>query len=462
MGGIQAGISFENGEICSVSNVRKETWKSIHFQSDDCFLCFLPICCYLCREQFGCKMENNVAKRPVIVTPEVRPTRFDTLMQSKSITFASYNYTRMQYNVLLHIKEELQTYLTKHPSDLDGIKAIVVPLYCTDYPHFRGDTKAFYLYMQEFINSNNGVVFNWKYDMHDETPITQWMRQYLERLRGIGIKHGEVISQSSVIMTHVFYGTSSGTLGVAINPTIIPFLLYIGAGIDYTTYIRSVADSFKSFYSSRIYEMICDWSSLQPSYVISIDSFKAYFKLNKDYENRDLKRNILEVAKKEIAASSSPVKFTYEMKFDPQFVVQPKGRKAPVSEVSSGRKMANTIVFYFEYSDGNKLLKKRTIDSLVLLFKGIADPQKISCCERLAVTVYENGQAKKIRSKFLYYNKRLSLQKCSKEYCRNVLLKVVRELTGTDLRSDKHIRNAMIQTKKNSPEPMTLFPEYDS
>ena len=80
--------------------------------------------------------------------------------------------------------------------------------------------------------------------------------------------------------------------------------------------------------------------------------------------------------------------------------------------------------------------------------------------EALAKQIVENGQDGKVKSKFAFYDKKVHSGKMSVDEYRNTMLKIVREVSGFDLRSDAHIRNSIRtrkKTKRIDNEPRLLF-----
>lgn len=72
----------------------------------------------------------------------------------------------------------------------------------------------------------------------------------------------------------------------------------------------------------------------------------------------------------------------------------------------------------------------------------------------------EAGNESLLKSKFMFYDKRVSLGKMRPEEYKNTMLKIIREVTGVDLRSDSHIRNSIRSRRKykcDGNEPKLLF-----
>ena len=393
---------------------------------------------------------------------DIVPADCSSIRQSKTITFASYGLSRIHTHMLIHIREELQSFLVKHTSDVPEGTRVRVPLFVKDYPHFKGNVVALYNSLDELVkNSGNFIQFTWTYSER-LSPLLRWMFG-LDNVRGKREKlvDGAVVHRTSAIITDVDYveGTSDYVM-VNLNPSVVPFLLYDGSYIGSTMFSRDVALSFKSVYSIRIYEFLMDWSTKTTVKVWSLSELRFRLRLWKEKDgvrkelyvsnNYGLRSKILDVAKREINGSASSVSFDYELFYDSQF-----GESA-----AKTKREANAIRFYIRRRDDQTDRGELRQKMLAMLFGDISDKEKSVYCDRLAKQAVDNGQDEQLVSKFVYYGnllKKGSIQR--KEYV-NTMLKIVREITGVDLRSDSHIRNSRLYSKKTGSshgEPRLLF-----
>ena len=393
---------------------------------------------------------------------DIVPADFSSIRQSKTITFASYGLSKTHTHMLIHIREELQSFLVKHTSDVPEGTRVRVPLFVKDYPHFKGNVVALYNSLDELVKkSGNFIQFTWTYSER-LSPLLRWMFG-LDNVRGKREKlvDGAVVHRTSAIITDVDYveGTSDYVM-VNLNPSVVPFLLYDGSYIGSTMFSRDVALSFRSVYSIRIYEFLMDWSTKTSVKVWSLAELRFRLKLWKEKDgvrkelyvsnNYGLRSKILDVAKREINDSASSVSFDYELFYDPQF-----GESA-----AKTKREANAIRFYIRRRDDQTDRGELRQKMLAMLFGDISDKEKSVYCDRLAKQAVDNGQDEQLVSKFVYYGnllKKGSIQR--KEYV-NTMLKIVREITGVDLRSDSHIRNSRLYSKKTGSshgEPRLLF-----
>ena len=82
-----------------------------------------------------------------------------------------------------------------------------------------------------------------------------------------------------------------------------------------------VATQLRSFYSIRIYELLCMFRN-QPSFSYSLDKLREYLELKNKFKRKDhLKAKILDVARQHLKDVGSDLLFTYETRKHGRFVV---------------------------------------------------------------------------------------------------------------------------------------------
>lgn len=376
------------------------------------------------------------------------------ILQPKTVTYAKYRFSKIHNLMFIHIREELQLYITSHKEDINKTDAISVPLFVNHYPHFRGNTVAMFKSASEMmVDKCNLVSFEWQYNPEYHAELLRWMRRGIDlRSRGVfNPQAGEKIHQSSLLITDVMYCENDpGKILVFLNPNLLPFLLYYGRGVGGTYFDRDVALRLRSRYSFRLYEYIMDWSTSTDVKVVSLTELKDLIVFPDSYDVNDIRNRVLNVAKDEIEAAGSPLCFDFEFKYDSTFGGVPGKR---------GAYPKNCVVFTLhkkEFVDYRDLTRKQ----LVVMLQGIADREKLYLCVDVAERSVSSGVDAKLKSKFFYYDKKVASGKMSVNEYKNTLLKIVRELTGTDLRSDSHIRNSVKASKKyisSGNEPKLLF-----
>ena len=375
------------------------------------------------------------------------------ILQPKTVTRAIYRISRLHYQMLVHIREELQLYITNNPQEISSQELITVPLFCKHYPHFAGKASAFFDSVKEFMSRKNVVSFQWCYNSSFHKSLFQWMQRGRKGRSATLLEpaDGELIQEASVIIVNAVRCVNDpDKIIVSINPQVLPFLLYYGPGVGGTCFDRDVLLRMGSWFSCRLYEYIMDWSTSCSVKVISLKELRHMLQYPESYKVYDVKRKVLDVAKLEFEQTGSSVLFDYKFEYQADF--------GPVTG-TRGRYPSNCVVFTLykkEFSDWKELSRKQ----LQVMLQGIADREKMHFCEALAKQIVENGQDGKVKSKFAFYDKKVHSGKMSVDEYRNTMLKIVREVSGFDLRSDAHIRNSIRtrkKTKRIDNEPRLLF-----
>lgn len=406
---------------------------------------------------FDVASDSDGLEEKFVASEEVLPADYSSIRQSKVMTFASYGLSKIHTNMLVHIREELQGFLLKHVDQVPEETLIQVPLFVKDYPHFKGNVVALYESAKTLLKENNHVEFSWTYSER-LSPLLRWMFG-LDNVRGRQrekLVNGAVVHQASALIVNVRYveGTSDYVM-LQLNPACIPFLLYDGKLIGSTMFNRDVALGFKSAYSNRIYEFLMDWSTKSAVKVLPLSEIRFRLKLDKSYEsNANLRMRILEVARREINASASSVNFDFELYYDPQFG----------DDGGRTKKKANAVRFVMTRKDVKTDLSELRRKMVKLLLEDVADKEKSVYCDRLSYQIVENGTAEVLIAKFTYYDGRMKKGKIQRKEYVNTMLKIVREVTGFDLRSDSHIRNSKIYSRRTNTsfnEPRLLFDGAD-
>lgn len=377
------------------------------------------------------------------------------ILQPKTVTRATYRISRIHYQMLVHIREELQMYITNNPQEVSSQELITIPLFCSHYPHFDGKSGAFLESVKQFMLRDNVISFQWRYSSSFHKTLFQWMQRGMKGRAATRLepKDGDLIQQVSVIIVNaVRCVNDTDKIIVSINPQVLPFLLYYGPGVGGTCFDRDVLLKMNSWFSCRLYEYIMDWSTSCSVKLISLDELRSMLQYPENYKVYDIKRKILNVAKQEFEENGATVLFDYKLKYDVAF--------GPVTG-SRGRYPSNCVEFTIykrEYTDWKELSRKQ----ILVMLQGIADKEKMHLCPSLAKQIVDNGQESLIKSKFAYYDKKVHSEKMVPQEYINTMLKIILQVTGVELRSDLHVRNAVLKRKKRPKvdnEPKLLFGE---
>ena len=407
----------------------------------------------LFKDEFSGQEVSGSCDVPAVVDNRER-LNVREILQPKTVTRASYRLTHLHYHILVHIREELQAYITNNPADVRSNELITVPLFCDDYPHFKGNGSAFLGYVKELMLKDNVISFEWRYNSSFHKDLFQWMQRGMCGRSGARMAvptDGALIQQASVIIANAMRCENDpNKVVVSINPAVLPFLLYYGPGVGGTCFDRDVILTFRSMYSCRLYENLMDWSTSCGVKVVSLEEFRMLLQYPENYKVYDIKRKILDVAKEEFENCGSSVLFDFKFRYDSQF--------GSVSG-TRGRYPANCIEFTMyrkDFVDWKELSRKQ----ILVMLQGVADREKQGLCEATARKIVKDGKDTVVKSKFLYYDKKMSSGKMSLSEYKNTMLKIIREVSGVDLRSESHIRNSLRSRRKyagSGNEPKLLF-----
>jgi len=352
-----------------------------------------------------------------------------SILQSKNLTFASYNFSEFQENVLTRLAEQIQLRIVRDPDELDAaVGACVgarIPLYIEDFPAFQRNMKAFSKAVFDIRKLDFG--FRWKLSqMSENSKIRQSFRDP-DTGRPLYGENDIIHSQGSIITMIHQSSKNRGVITVDLNPWALPFLLYYGKGVGGTKYDRDIALSLSGKYSKRLYKMICDWATSSDIIEFTLNDFCDMFMLPKCYSPSLILHKIILPSKKEIDLSRSKLKFECEPIYD---------------EESKGTGRKSFVGFCFILEDLSKKEKDRERKLLQLLFEQVADAERRRDCARVSKEIKEAGMIRSLISKFLYYGNKRDRGEISKEEFKNTMLKILREKAGVDLRSWQHIVNS--------------------
>ena len=352
------------------------------------------------------------------------------IMQPKTVTYAKYDYSRIQYQVFVRIREELTAHISKNFADLNPKEYISVPVFCSHYPHFHGHIQRFASFLEEMTKDMavNYISFSWRFDVSRHAALYRWLMESTNAVTGRFRlpPDGTVISQEGLLFTHILHSSDNPDLfWVDINPRFFPFLL----------------------------EKLMDWSSSCSVKVVSFEQLRDFLSFPEQYGAREIRRRVLEVVKSQLDEAGSSVTFEYEFKYNSEFGF--------VSN-ASGPLRSNCVVFSIVHRefDNFDLAVQRVFVSL----KEIADREMSAHCKELALRIVKEGKEPFIMSKFNYYNEQMRNGLIKMPRYKNTMLAIVNQSFGVDLRSEAHRRNSTRFMKKNYPEcssgePRLLFGE---
>lgn len=209
------------------------------------------------------------------------------VIQPNSITNARYDYTAVQENVITCIVDALQKHLNKEVLiDLDLWGNPTIRLNASE---IAAGKNKFHVYKQIRELRKKEIVFEYQ---------------------NADLEQEEVCTGLINTVRKVAY---SDYINIEISKWAIPYILYWGKGIGGTVYNKSLALTLRGIYAKRMYKLCCRWEDVG-GFVMSIDEFRSLFELEEKYNRiEDLKKRVLDPAKKEIQ-QVSPMYFDYTFK----------------------------------------------------------------------------------------------------------------------------------------------------
>lgn len=388
------------------------------------------------KEEPFAKSVANVIKKSTTPTalPEVRPKTVKesmSILQSKTMTYASYDLTAIQEDMLTFITEQLQDFASSKASlirpDLFG--QLSVELDTDNFPTLERNKKKLLVQIDDLRKKD----FEFSWNCHfANTPEAKSM--FAET--GIDPDFVEVETKGTIITTrHDIKNTSRVILNI--NPWSIPYLLYYGPKVGGTKYYKEIALGLPSKYSKRIYKMIMDWHTMGDYHEESIANFRYCLQIPESYDNNKIKKEILDKAKKEILESGSHITFDYEL-------------KTRDFSSSKTKRAADTIAFSIKGNHIKKDSQEMNTKMMKMMLVEIADKNRGALCEACAQKIVSDGKYNHILSKFTYYSKQLQDRRLSKGAYKSTLLKIILQETGFELRSAEHVKNSEKFKRKNN------------
>ena len=366
------------------------------------------------------------------------------IMQPKTVTYADFHFSKIHNQIFIRIKEELQLYIEKDLGRLKSNELIQVPLFCSHYPGFHGNSRLFYDSIQKLMSEANVVRFEWRFDASRHSDLYRWMMNAGQGggRRAVAVpKDGALFQQASVLIVNAYrVQDDPDKLLVDINPKLVPFLLYYGEGNGGTAFNRDVALRLTSGYSFDMYYKICDWVTSCNSKTFHLEEFRRLFHIPAAYDVREINRRVLAVCKRELEEARSDIEFDYDIRYSLDY---------GLPESPRGRLKSNCVVLFFSRREKQDASAGRRV-ALQFLLKNIADKEKAHLCGEAVRIVCDQNRDITLMNKFQFYDQKVKDRRLSRSAFRNVMLKIVREMTGIDLRSDLHIRNAKIRERRDA------------
>jgi plasmid replication initiation protein len=240
-----------------------------------------------------------------------------SLVQPNKVTNARYDYTEVQENVLTCMIEAIQDHMTKEkPIETDLFGHPTIRIKASEIA--KGNTKLYVLQQLRELRKKD-IDFEYINDKGQTEDVTTGLISSFRSIR------------------------ETDFIEVEISVWAIPFLLYWGKGVGGTVFSKTIALTLKGVYTKRLYKFCKRWEDVGGK-AMDLDEFKQMLMVEGKYKKpADLKRFVLEPAKKQMAKHAD-VCFKYEFK---------KIRSRSYNSISfkifstkAGRKQDNTGEWY--------------------------------------------------------------------------------------------------------------------
>lgn len=313
-----------------------------------------------------------------------------SLMHSNSLTFAHKNISSMQQEIMVLVIEKLQDYVTTDERFFENYPLV---------PDFELD-------ISEICDPSNKAKVLCSIDALRDIDFTfrQWNPVYKKYVTF----HGAVISAVGDI-------ENTSRVLVTINHKVMPGLTYCGEHVGGTLYFKEITLSDEGKYNKIIRQVIQSRSWLG-YWKVRIDEFRLIIGAPERMENKDLKKKILEPARRWILDHPAGEWFDYEMFSD----TPPSGR----------RPQYDTLFFTIYHTSSSRSEKAVSYDDFHLIYTWM----KILCDDPVSHKAIEatdaimnNGWTPRMLSRIRYYRRRIDDGSITTDHAKNNLKKMLRE-----------------------------------
>lgn len=323
-----------------------------------------------------------------------------TLIQPNNITFGAYSLTQWQENILTLIQEALQKHMSKEKE-------------------FNRD-----LFGQPYVTIKCGEAAGEK---HKNLVIVEAkkMMSILFSFKWVHPQIHKTIETTGVLITNVHDVKNTDQITVTLNPWSIPFLLYYGVGVGLTKFDKLTALSLPGKYTKRIYKIICSKAGFRNEYFYDIEQLKKDFELNPNMTWGQIKRSIIEPARKSIFQAGMSIYFDYDV------ITQKNGKTKPV---------AKTIVFKIvaQQTDREKLVinndrRLYVYNWLLSAYREWNKPEENQKAKKYADMLLDDPELmEQVHSRLTYYDDKITNGEMVKAKAYNSIKKMLREDYGLE------------------------------
>ena len=359
-------------------------------------------------------IEKTIKSSPVDQTrlPAVKPESIqDTvnILQPKSIVFGQYQLSEIQEDVMTHIMEQLQDYMSKSLSAVS--------------PDIFGEIKI-RLDCNSICDNNKALVIDNIENMLHYQFSFWWQNNLVPKGTTAVQTKGVIISTY-----HNYIGTSY--VDIVINKWATPFLLYYGKGIGGNFFDKKKALVITGKYSKRLYKTLAGYVD-KGVFDYKITNFLKDYMIPKSYTNGDLKRRVIMPAVKAIND------------VNPGFFVEAEfltlGDKNDTRKKKSRKQPFDTIRFTITKTGVQDESKENTASDtqkeakiISVLSPLLEEPFKGRILTYIR-TWQNHGDFNFVYSKVVYYSDLLAKGSIAPQKMKNFLLKAIEEETHIKLR----------------------------
>lgn len=316
------------------------------------------------------------------------------LMHSNSLTLAYKNISSMQHEIMVLIVEKLQDYVTTDEAFFENYPMV---------PDFELD-------VSDICDPRNKAKVLHSIDGLRNIDFT--FRQWHPRYKKYITFHGAIISTVGDI-------ENTSRVLVTINHKIIPGITYCGEHVGGTLYLKELTLADEGKYNKLIRQLIQSRSWLG-FWKVSVEEFRRIIGAPERMENKDLRKKILEPARRWILDHPAKEWFDYEF----------FSGRAPAGKRPQYDMLYFTIYHTDDGRSGRRTIPYEQYSTIYAWMKKISgDP-----CSHAALdatdAIMDKGTAPKMLSRIRYYRTRMETGEITPEHALNNLRKIVREDCG--------------------------------
>lgn len=308
-----------------------------------------------------------------------------SLVQSSTITFASYDFTLTQSKILAQIIEELQFYI-KEAITNEKNRINREPSIFSD---------------KDFVDENDPTVIRFRISLSKLSSSCMNYRNVKAAAYAMSTipveipyydKNGQPWKEiSSLCKVRFPEKKQISEIEIVINRETAKYLLDVKTK-GYTEYLKEVIDNSKNQYTPRLYMLLCAYVKRKAIVNITMKDLRKLLKLEskykvyRDFENRVLKP-ALEDLKKQAEDNISDFYFTYEKGYkegkrragEPDFIIFTINQVTTEEEVDEDLLLKRKYIFDLLRSEHFMMEEKKALD----LCERITDENKMTVLEKI-------------------------------------------------------------------------------